>query len=171
MSSDTHCCVICRLPLPVSGKRRLINPVTEANAGVHEFFVRYVAPGYVFSPSDSSKYMCKNPCFADVEKAMKRHLSLQELLGSIRGQLNMHPKSPDSASSHDSLIAASSQSVSRASSRNKLEVSNPNACQYTVLYYLLKVMHAIYVYCANGGRLYCRQQLYLYVLDQLLSTV
>ena len=30
--SDPYTCIICRLPLPISSKRRLINPVTEANA-------------------------------------------------------------------------------------------------------------------------------------------
>ena len=108
LSSDPYSCVICRLPLPVSSKRRLINPVTEASADVHEFFVQYVVPGYVFSPSDSSKYICKYPCFADVEKAMKRHLSMQEILANIRGKLSLHPSSPDPAAIPAPGSAASS---------------------------------------------------------------
>ena len=99
---DPYTCVTCRLPLPISSKRRLINLVTEANADVHEFFLQYVVPGYNFSPSDSSKYICKHPCFADVEKAMKLLLSMQEILANIRGKLNLHcdPSSPDPASLH-----------------------------------------------------------------------
>ena len=146
MSSDTYTCVICRLPLPVASKRRRINPVTEANADVHEFFIHYVVPGYVFSPSDSVKYMCLYPCFADIMKALKHHLALQELLGSVRGQLSLHPSLGSAGSAPDSPIVASSQPGSEASStctpcRNKFEVSMPinvincsNACKYSIAY-------------------------------------
>ena len=71
-------------------------------------FTEYVVPGYNFSPSDFSKYICKHPCFADVEKAMKRHLSMQEILANIRGKLNLHPSSPDPAAIPAPGSAASS---------------------------------------------------------------
>ena len=110
-SSDPYSCVICHLPLLISSKRRLINPVTEANTDVHEFFVQYVVPGYVFSPSDSSKYVCKYPCFADVEKATKRHLLMQGILANICGKLSLHPSSPDPVAIPAPGSASSSQPV------------------------------------------------------------
>ena len=143
MSSGTYKCVICHLPLPIASKRRLINPVPEANADVHEFFIHFVAPGFIFSPSDSVKYMCLYPCFADVKKALKHHLTLQEILASLRGQLNLHCNPSKADSAPDSQIAAAStQFLGAASStctpcRNKHEVSSPNA--FVVLMIIISV--------------------------------
>ena len=76
-------CIVCYSDLPTATKRRVIHPCSEANADVHEFFVNVVAPGYTFEPT-SVRYVCRSPCFSDLEKAVKHHVSLQMLLDKLR---------------------------------------------------------------------------------------
>ena len=68
MDLDVHRCYLSP-SIAYCHQKRSINPATEGNADVHEFFVQYVVPSYIFSPCDSAKYVCRYPCFADVEKA------------------------------------------------------------------------------------------------------
>ena len=84
-----HFCLLCSLRLDTASKRRLIHPITEVNASIHEFFVHSVAPGYVFSPSHVRRYLCRFPCYTNLEKALKHYTALQSLLEGIRTQLHV----------------------------------------------------------------------------------
>ena len=80
-------CLVCGLDVEVASKRRLIYPVTEANAEAHNFFVQFVFRGYVFSSVHSPKYLCRSPCFSNLEKALKHKEALEKILASLRSQL------------------------------------------------------------------------------------
>ena len=75
-------CVVCSADLPTVVKRRVLHPPNEANADVHEFFVSVVAPGYSFA----SDIVCYT-CFATLQKAVKHHVALQDLLEKLRTSL------------------------------------------------------------------------------------
>ena len=82
-------CVICQSDLPVATKRRIIHPISEVNADVHEFFVSVVSPGYRFEPASEVRYTCRVPCFSNLENAVRHHVALQGLLESLRSRI--HP--------------------------------------------------------------------------------
>ena len=96
MASPANCCVVCNADLPTAVKRRVIHPCNEANADAHEFFMNVVSPGYTFQ-STSVRYVCRTPCFLNLEKAIKHHNALRDLLGSLRG--NVAPLTPITKSS------------------------------------------------------------------------
>ena len=79
-------CVVCGADLPMAVKRRVLYPPNEANADVREFFVSVVAPGYSFA-SDIVRYVCRYTCFATLQKAVKHHVALQDLLEKLRTSL------------------------------------------------------------------------------------
>ena len=70
----------------------MINPRSEGNAVVHDFFVNIVSSGYKFE-SSSVSYLCRVPCFSSLQKAVKHHNALEELLASLRVNL-LVPQSP-----------------------------------------------------------------------------
>ena len=80
-------CLLCGSDVEVASKRRLIYLVTKANAEAHNFFVQFVFRGYVFSPVHSPKYLCRSPCFSNLEKALKHNKALEKILASLRSQL------------------------------------------------------------------------------------
>ena len=82
-------CLVCCSDVEVASKRRLIYPVTKANAEVHNFFVQFVFPGYVFSPVHFPKYLCRSPCFSNLEKALKHKEALEKIVASLRTQLTL----------------------------------------------------------------------------------
>ena len=96
MASPANCCVVCNADLPTAVKRRVIHPCNEANADAHEFFMNVVSPGYTFQ-STSVRYVCRTPCFLNLEMAIKHHNALRDLLGSLRG--NVAPLTPITKSS------------------------------------------------------------------------
>lgn len=78
-------CFFCNAALLAAATRRLLHPVTDANADVHHFFVTVVRPGHHFSAE--SVYACRRVCFANLAKAMRHHIALQELLHTL-GSVN-----------------------------------------------------------------------------------
>ncbi len=80
--SAAYKCLLCSKPLPYACKRRLLSPVTEANADVHEFFVTHVSPGFQFGEQQS--YVCRQGCWGDLEKAVKHFVQLRDLLGKLK---------------------------------------------------------------------------------------
>ena len=109
MSSPS--CVVCNSDLPTAAQRRVINPCNEANGDVHNFFVNVVSPGYKFS-SSSVSYLCRVPCFSNLQKAVKHHDTLKELLGSLRANLLVpHFDDGEGASQTSGASQASSTSL------------------------------------------------------------
>ena len=85
-------CLVCGSDVGVASKTRLIYPVTRANVDVYNFFVNFVSPGYAFSPEGAPKYLCRSPCFFNLEKALKHNDALEKILGNLRSQLASRPQ-------------------------------------------------------------------------------
>ena len=61
---------------------QLLNPVSEANADVHEFLhVTFVRPDCRFGTE--AAYTCRRTCFADLTKSVRHNVALRELLCTL----------------------------------------------------------------------------------------
>ena len=72
-------CLLCNCHLAVNS-RRVLNPVTTANAEVHQFTKEYIRPSYKFG--EDTVYICR-PCFSNLYKAMRLLRTLQDLLTKL----------------------------------------------------------------------------------------
>ena len=73
-------CCLCSALLLIP-KRRVVNPLSPANADVRTFLVDVVRPGHRFG--DSVSYVCRAPCFSNLAKAGKHHAAFQELMAAL----------------------------------------------------------------------------------------
>ena len=79
MTAVVLCCCLCSADLAVVNRRRVIRPISEANADVCEFFTAFVRPGYEFG--EAVHYVCRTPCFSNLVKTVKCHVALMATLG------------------------------------------------------------------------------------------
>ena len=70
----------------------MINACSEVNAVVDNFFVNFVSSEYKFE-SSSVSYLCHVPYFSSLQKPVKHHDALRELLGSLHAN-PLVPQSP-----------------------------------------------------------------------------
>ena len=87
-----YSCIVCNSDVPTAAQRRVINPRNERSAVVHDFFVNIVSSGYKFE-SSSVSYLRRVPCFSNLQKVVKHHDALKELLVSLCANL-LVPQSP-----------------------------------------------------------------------------
>lgn len=106
-------CVVCNSPVTKAVQRRVIYPCSEVNRDIYEFFLKVVSPGYKFKATTGHgavNYVCRVPCFSNLQKAVKHHVALENLLGLLRA--NLSPNSLDKTATSDDL---SSQQTSQQS--------------------------------------------------------
>ena len=97
MATVSPCCFLCSASLGFPTKRRVISPVSEVNADIHEFLVTAVRPGHQFGSKVA--YVCRMPCFSNLTKAVKHHVTLRDLMLSFGAPIHAHIKTTTSDAS------------------------------------------------------------------------
>ena len=81
-TASQRCIFCCTNTIPE--KRRIVSPTSQYHADLHEFLT--TAVGYQFGAG--VVYACRYPCFADIQKAAKRHTELVCLIKKLRASPN-----------------------------------------------------------------------------------
>jgi hypothetical protein len=79
-------CLLCRSPLNISSKRRVVHPRNASNTDVHNFVLDSLCRGWRL-PVDDTVYTCRTPCFADLQKASNHQRALAGFMEKFLKQL------------------------------------------------------------------------------------
>ena len=86
MEGSAPLCVVCGISVPLSSRRRTLNPPVVANEEARGFFLKFVADAscsQVFQDVSGPAYAC-NPCFAKLERGNRHNSATVSLISELR---------------------------------------------------------------------------------------